>query len=73
MQSKEIKEKHKESVFKKYGVYYTGAIKESREKAKRTCLEKYGVTSTLYLKSVHEKCNNYESQIKRATTLRNKI
>lgn len=73
MQSKEIKEKHKESVFKKYGVYYTGSIKESREKAKRTCLEKYGVTSTLYLKSVHEKCNNYESQIKRANTLRNKI
>ena len=73
MQSQEVKEKYKELIFKKHGVYYTGAIKESREKAKRTCLKKYGVTSTLYLKSVHEKCNNYESQIKRANTLRNKI
>ena len=73
MQSEEIKEKSKKTVFERYGVYYTGAIKESREKARKTCLEKFGVTSTLFLKSVHEKSNNYESQIKRANTIRNKI
>lgn len=73
MQSEKGKENYKKGVFKKYGVYYTGSIKESREKARKTCLYKFGVESTLSLKNVHEKCNNYESQIKRANTIRNKI
>ena len=41
--SDEIKQKIKQTCFKKYGVDNYNKTKESKEKIKQTCLEKYGV------------------------------
>ena len=54
-QTKEIKEKKKQSWIKKYGVENPTQSKEVQEKTKQTNLEKYGVENTTQSKEVQEK------------------
>ena len=53
--SKDVKEKKKQTNLEKYGVEHPAQSKDIREKQKQTCLKKYGVENPFQSKWVQEK------------------
>jgi hypothetical protein len=58
LQSKEVRDKGKETWGKTLGVSHPLKCKKVQEKKKETCLEKYGVEHQFNLQEVQDKCKN---------------
>jgi len=58
LQSKEVRDKGKETWEKTLGVTHPLKSKKIQEKKKETCLEKYGVEHQFSLQEIQEKCKN---------------
>lgn len=58
MNSSEVKDKMKNSMFEKYGVPHNSYRKETVESRKKTLLKNYGVDSPLKNKELKEKCKS---------------
>lgn len=70
--SEKIKAKIKKTNIEKYGVEYTSQNKDIMNKIQTTNLKKYGVVCNLNVDSVKQKIKSFETQSKRANSLKNK-